>query len=132
MIDAIPGLQQELAKIIEGFLERAREELQEVRTLLRTTGPDGDAARERVVLVVHRIRGTSALFGFSALSNCAAQLELAASAVDETRLEEWPAQRREQCRLLLNDLEDLLAAALAHPHACSAADAFAARTNSSA
>jgi HPt (histidine-containing phosphotransfer) domain-containing protein len=68
-------------RLVARWQERRHEAVEAVRSALShgtaTTAPDPSASREQLIILVHKLAGTAALFGEPDLGDCAAALERA-------------------------------------------------------
>jgi two-component system OmpR family response regulator len=69
------GLHRQVTKFGERFLQRTRKEAVRLRTLIEIMHPGDMAQVEELKNLVHRIRGSGSTFGFSAVSECAGEIE---------------------------------------------------------
>jgi HPt (histidine-containing phosphotransfer) domain-containing protein len=98
MSDLLPGV----PALTLQFLERARTEIQALRTLLTQASADPAPALTQIARIAHALHGASAAFGFETISELAGHLErevklhLQSAPLGEapttTLLSEWRAQ----------------------------------------
>lgn len=69
------GLQRQVTKFGERFLQRTRKEALRLHSLIDGIHPGNMAQMEELKNLAHRIRGTGSTFGFSAVSECAGEIE---------------------------------------------------------
>jgi CheY-like chemotaxis protein len=110
--DLPESVEEEVRALYEAFLARTRSEAVKMRDLVARS-VDGDrGALSQLEKMTHRIHGTGAVFGFSAISDCAEVIErmaerlLAKDGVADTPLDPQAA-RELQARLgqLLSEIE---------------------------
>ena len=69
------GLNRQVTKFGERFLQRTRKEAVRLRNLIEVIHPGDIAQIEELKNLAHRIRGSGSTFGFSAVSECAGEIE---------------------------------------------------------
>jgi two-component system, OmpR family, response regulator len=69
------GLQRQVTKFGERFLQRTRKEAVRLHSLIDGINPGDMAQIEELKNLAHRIRGSGSTFGFSAVSECAGEIE---------------------------------------------------------
>jgi CheY-like chemotaxis protein len=70
-----PGLRRQVIWLGKRFLSRTREDALRLRGMVSHIQPPDPAVIDELERLAHRIRGSSATFGFSAVSECAKEIE---------------------------------------------------------
>lgn len=72
-------LQHRLMELGQRYLKRTATELEELNALIARIASGDDSLYRDIEVIVHRIRGSGAMFGFSAVSDAAGAMEVLSS-----------------------------------------------------